>query len=131
MTAPYSTRSHSTRSLKKNIWEWVEMVITHHIPLPFSVAPRTGGNAWEWVGMGEPSRSQKQLMENSFSGARVLAHTCKTRLFIQDQVWRMVYLSWHVERKAKPTACAVRVPVIVLETQPRLVHLCLLAALFK
>jgi hypothetical protein len=52
MTAPYSTRSHSTRSLKKHIWEWVEMVITHHFPLPFSVAPGTGGNAWEWVGMG-------------------------------------------------------------------------------
>ncbi len=63
MTAPYSTRSHSTRSLKKNMWEWVEMVITHHIPLPFSVVPGTGGNVWEWVGMGEPSGSQKQLMK--------------------------------------------------------------------
>ena len=29
-----------------------------------------------------------------------------------------------MERKAKPTACAVRVPAIVLEMQPRLVHLC-------
>ena len=125
MTAPYSTRSHSTRSLKKNIWEWVEMVITHHIPLPFSVAPGTGGNGWERMGMGEPSRSQKQLMKNSLSGARVLALTCKTRSFIQDQVRQRVYLSWHVERKAKPTACAVRVPAIVLEMQPRLVHLCL------
>lgn len=52
MNVQDSTRSHSTRSLKELAWEWVGMGLKPHIPLPFSVVPRTGGNGWERVGTG-------------------------------------------------------------------------------
>ena len=45
-------------------------------------------------------------MNKSFTGARVLCPTCKTRVFIQNQPWKLQCVTCYLARKAKATPSA-------------------------
>jgi len=66
-------------------------------------------------------------MNESFTGARVVCPTCKTRTFIQDQPWKLVCLDCYLARKGKTTPTA-RTAATVAPIEPgmlrRLIQLC-------
>ena len=66
-------------------------------------------------------------MKKSFTGARVLCPTCKTRVFIQDQPWKRVCLACYLKAKdrATPSGCYAVTPASIDQAMlRRLVQLC-------
>lgn len=67
------------------------------------------------------------MTEKSFTGARVVCPTCKTRTFIQDAPWKLVCVTCYLKRKGKATP-APRYSVTSDPIEPgmlrRLIHLC-------
>lgn len=66
-------------------------------------------------------------MNESFTGAKVLCPTCKTRTFIQDQPWKRVCLDCYLRTKGK-TAPTARTVAPAEQIEPgmlrRLIQLC-------
>ena len=67
------------------------------------------------------------MTEKSFTGAKVLCPTCKTRTFIQDRPWKRVCLDCYLRNKgrATPTASYATPPASIDQAMlRRLVQLC-------
>ena len=82
----------------------------------------TDGNEWERVNF----QGATAMTEKSFTGAKVVCPTCKTRTFIQDQPWKLQCVTCYLERKGKaaPTPTAPAVSPIEPGMLRRLVQLC-------
>ena len=80
------------------------------------------GHGWAWMNF-----QGAIAMYKSFTGAKVLCPTCKTRVFIQNQPWKLQCVTCYLARKAKatPTArYAVTTAPIDQAMLRRLVQLC-------
>lgn len=66
-------------------------------------------------------------MSKSFTGAKVLCPTCRTRTFIQDQPWKLQCVTCYLARKDKTAQIDRTVPAVA-PIEPgmlrRLIQLC-------